>query len=163
MLSVTLACHWNWWPPQMEVRPKGWIISSLNIHHASALVDNDGVEGPLMLQQADRLLLHRPPSVHLLFVPQEKRNLTAKRDRLVIATSWFHKVPCPPSSFMHCSFMPSPHISCFIMIDKLPSPPSWSPNSTDLYFWYLCQQTNTKDIAGICQRRGNSDDDELSA
>ena len=31
---------------------------------------------------------------------------------------------------------------------------SWSPNSTDLYFWYLfvifviCQQTNTKDIAG---------------
>ena len=29
--------------------------------------------------------------------------------------------------------------------------PSWSPNSTDLYFWYLfvvCQQTNTKDIAG---------------
>ena len=28
---------------------------------------------------------------------------------------------------------------------------SWSPNSTDLYFWYsfvICQQTNTKDIAG---------------
>ena len=25
---------------------------------------------------------------------------------------------------------------------------SWSPNSTDWHFWYLCQQTNTKDIAG---------------
>ena len=32
---------------------------------------------------------------------------------------------------------------------------SWSPNSTDLYFWYLfviCQQTNTKDIAGQSAR-----------
>ena len=25
---------------------------------------------------------------------------------------------------------------------------SWSPNSTDLYFWFVCNQTNTKDIAG---------------
>ena len=30
--------------------------------------------------------------------------------------------------------------------------PSRSPNSTDLYFWYLCQQTNTKDIAGQSAR-----------
>ena len=30
--------------------------------------------------------------------------------------------------------------------------PSWSPNSTYLYFWYLCQHTNTKDIAGQSAR-----------
>ena len=33
-------------------------------------------------------------------------------------------------------------------LHKGPAIPSWSPNSTDLYFWSLRQQTNRKDIAG---------------
>ena len=31
-------------------------------------------------------------------------------------------------------------------LECLQNPLSWSPNSTDLYFWYLCQQTHSKDI-----------------
>ena len=49
------------------------------------------------------------------------------------------------------------------MCNQLKAVPSWSPNSTDLHFWYLCQQTNRKDIAGqsatsslSCLQRGHS-------
>ena len=47
---------------------------------------------------------------------------------------------------IHCP----PMVSLYTAVES-PQTSSWSPNPTDLYFWYLfdtCQQTTTKDIAG---------------